>query len=137
MSKGKSVLRMTYVTARRLVVALIGGTIVLLGIVMIVFPGPALVMIPLGLAVLGAEFTWAQRWLSRLREGANNHLDKLREFGNNPKSQKREGWMRVLPARRPSTEHCRAVASGGPGSVSMQEQTCGQIAAQPQSDHPA
>ncbi len=83
MFKGKSVLRMTYVTARRLVVALIGGTIVLLGIVMIVFPGPALVMIPLGLAVLGAEFTWAQRWLSRLREQANNHLDKLRELSNN------------------------------------------------------
>ncbi|GAB4353941.1 MAG: hypothetical protein Kow0060_04680 [Methylohalobius crimeensis] len=74
---------MTYVTARRLVVALIGGTLVLIGIVMIVFPGPAMIVIPLGLAVLGAEFAWARRWLHRLKKETNNHLDKIREIGSN------------------------------------------------------
>jgi len=36
---------------------------VLLGIAMIVLPGPAFIVIPIGLAILGAEFAWAQRWL--------------------------------------------------------------------------
>ncbi|MBN2700874.1 MAG: PGPGW domain-containing protein [Methylohalobius sp. ZOD2] len=43
----------------------------------------AMIVIPLGLAVLGAEFAWARRWLHRLKEETNNHLDKIREIGNN------------------------------------------------------
>ncbi|GAB6068280.1 hypothetical protein JCM13664_15990 [Methylothermus subterraneus] len=80
--RGKSVLRITYVAARRLAVALIGGTLVLLGVVMIVFPGPAMLVIPLGLVVLGLEFAWARHWLGRLQEEANNQWDKLRKIGN-------------------------------------------------------
>lgn len=48
--------------ARRVVIFVVGGTLVLLGIAMIVLPGPALVVIPAGLAVLATEFVWA-RWL--------------------------------------------------------------------------
>ena len=46
----------TYPWARRIAVAVIGGTIVLVGIAMVVLPGPAIVVIPLGLGVLGLEF---------------------------------------------------------------------------------
>lgn len=50
---------------RKTLVAIIGGTIVLLGIVMIVLPGPAVVVIPLGLGILATEFVWARRVVQR------------------------------------------------------------------------
>lgn len=58
-------------TARRIIVAVVGATVLLLGIVLIVLPGPAMLVIPIGLAILGAEFAWARHWLHRLREGAD------------------------------------------------------------------
>jgi magnesium-transporting ATPase (P-type) len=53
--------------ARRFVVGALGGTVILLGIVMIALPGPAILVFPLGLAILATEFLWAKRWLKRLR----------------------------------------------------------------------
>lgn len=50
---------------RKTIVAVIGGTIVLFGIVLIVLPGPAVVVVPLGLAVLATEFAWARAVLKR------------------------------------------------------------------------
>ncbi|MFQ6004152.1 MAG: PGPGW domain-containing protein [Woeseia sp.] len=61
--------RLTYKTARRIAVLAVGGTVLAIGIVMIVTPGPAMVVIPIGLAVLGIEFAWARIWLRKLREG--------------------------------------------------------------------
>jgi len=58
-------------TARRIVVAVVGATVLLLGIALLVLPGPAMLVIPIGLAILGAEFAWARHWLHRLREGAD------------------------------------------------------------------
>jgi tellurite resistance protein TerC len=58
-------------TARRIVVAVIGATVLLFGVALLVLPGPAMVVIPIGLAILGAEFAWARHWLRRLREGAD------------------------------------------------------------------
>lgn len=60
-------LRLTYRWARRCTIAVVGGTVVLIGIVMIVFPGPAVIVIPAGLAILGLEFAWARRWLKKVR----------------------------------------------------------------------
>ncbi|MEY2481576.1 MAG: hypothetical protein QOK24_104 [Verrucomicrobiota bacterium] len=52
---------------RKLIVAVIGGTIVLIGIVMILLPGPAVIVIPVGLGVLATEFAWARRLVRRTR----------------------------------------------------------------------
>ena len=49
---------------RKALVLIVGVTLLLIGAVMIVLPGPATVVIPLGLAILGAEFIWAQRLLN-------------------------------------------------------------------------
>jgi tellurite resistance protein TerC len=43
---------------------------------MIVLPGPATVVIPLGLGILAVEFAWARRMLERLKSGANQVLGK-------------------------------------------------------------
>ena len=55
-------------TLRRAVVGVIGGTIVLIGVALIILPGPAFIVIPLGLLVLGSEFAWARRLLRRAKE---------------------------------------------------------------------
>ena len=39
-----------------------------IGIAMIVLPGPAIIVIPAGLAILGTEFLWAQRIRRHLRD---------------------------------------------------------------------
>jgi len=54
--------------ARRVIVAVVGGTVLLLGLVMVFTPGPALVLIPTGLAILAIEFAWARRLLRRVRD---------------------------------------------------------------------
>jgi len=69
---------LTYRWARRIAVALVGGTVLAIGIALIVLPGPALVVIPLGLAILGAEFAWARAWLRKVRERSNDLLDLFR-----------------------------------------------------------
>jgi len=61
-------------TARKIVIAIIGGTITLIGIALIVLPGPAFIVIPVGLSILATEFLWAKRWLNRIRQMA----DRLR-----------------------------------------------------------
>jgi len=58
---------MTYKLARRIVIGIVGVTVLLIGVVMLVTPGPALVVIPTGLAILSIEFAWARYWLKRLR----------------------------------------------------------------------
>jgi tellurite resistance protein TerC len=59
-----------YRWARRIAVAVVGGTVLAIGVALIVLPGPAFVVIPLGLAILGAEFAWARLWLRRIKARA-------------------------------------------------------------------
>lgn len=57
--------------AKRLIVTVIGFTILAAGIAMIVLPGPALVLIPVGLAILATEFVWARKTLVTVKERIN------------------------------------------------------------------
>jgi tellurite resistance protein TerC len=52
---------------RRIAVLAVGGTVLAIGIALIVLPGPAFIVIPLGLAILAMEFAWARRWLRSAR----------------------------------------------------------------------
>lgn len=53
---------------RRLVIGLVGVVVLITGIALLVLPGPALLVIPLGLGILSVEFAWARYVLRRLRE---------------------------------------------------------------------
>ena len=53
--------------AKRWVKVVIGFTLLFLGVVMLVTPGPGWVAIGFGLALLAAEFVWARRLLNRLK----------------------------------------------------------------------
>lgn len=56
--------------AKRIVVAVVGGTVTLIGIALIVLPGPAFLIIPIGLSILATEFVWAKRFLEKARQMA-------------------------------------------------------------------
>lgn len=64
--------------AKRLVIAVIGFTVLIVGIVMIVFPGPAIIVIPAGLGILATEFIWARRLLKM----AKNTFSNIKKGGN-------------------------------------------------------
>jgi uncharacterized protein (TIGR02611 family) len=61
-------LRESYRGAKRLAVFVLGTIVVLVGIALLVLPGPGMVLIFLGLTLLATEFAWARQWLQRLRE---------------------------------------------------------------------
>jgi len=65
--------------ARKVAVAVVGASVLAFGVVLIVLPGPAIVVIPLGLAILATEFLWARRLLKRVKEGAGQGLAWWRE----------------------------------------------------------
>jgi tellurite resistance protein TerC len=71
----------TYRWARRIAVALVGGTVLLIGFALIVLPGPAFVVIPVGLAILGLEFAWARQWLRKVRQSSTDLMSYLRAGG--------------------------------------------------------
>ena len=60
----------------RLAFGVAGVLILLAGIVMLVTPGPAFVLIPIGLAMLSLEFVWAERLLDRSLEQAQIAQEK-------------------------------------------------------------
>lgn len=64
--------RMTLRQIRRLAILVCGLTVMLIGVVMFVTPGPGLLVLPLGLAILAIEFVWARRLLAQVRERAVN-----------------------------------------------------------------
>ncbi|MDA8382602.1 MAG: PGPGW domain-containing protein [Betaproteobacteria bacterium] len=57
--------------ARKVIVAVVGTTVLAVGLALTVLPGPAIVVIPIGLAILATEFLWARRLLHRFRHGAS------------------------------------------------------------------
>lgn len=65
-------------TARRIAILVIGTTVLIVGVIMIVAPGPAIVVIPAGLAILATEFVWADRLLKRMKAKAVELADRVR-----------------------------------------------------------
>lgn len=58
--------------AKRLIIAIVGFTVLLIGLAMIVLPGPAFIVIPVGLGILAIEFAWARRLLKRVKYKIQN-----------------------------------------------------------------
>jgi uncharacterized protein (TIGR02611 family) len=54
--------------AKRVIRIVFGFSVLALGLVMILTPGPGLLTIFLSLGVLGAEFVWARRLLDKLKQ---------------------------------------------------------------------
>ena len=70
---------LTYRWARRIAVAVVGGTVLAIGVALIVLPGPALAVIPLGLAILGLEFAWARAWLRKVKDHSRDLVNSIND----------------------------------------------------------
>jgi uncharacterized protein (TIGR02611 family) len=70
--------RFIFRNGKRIAVSVVGFILLLLGLVMLVTPGPGLLLIVAGLAVLASEYVWAERALNFAREKAQRARDKVR-----------------------------------------------------------
>lgn len=71
----------SYRVAKRIAIGIVGGSVLVVGIAMIVLPGPALVVIPVGLGILGLEFAWARIWLKKAKAKAQEMAQKFKKDG--------------------------------------------------------
>jgi len=55
---------------RRTLILLIGSTVVIFGVLLLVLPGPGILVIIVGLAILATEFAWAEALLVGARKRA-------------------------------------------------------------------
>jgi uncharacterized protein (TIGR02611 family) len=62
--------------SKRMAIFVVGVVLLAAGIVMLVIPGPGLLVIIAGLAVLATEFVWAERLLDQAKEKAEQVKDK-------------------------------------------------------------
>ncbi|MCS6946036.1 MAG: PGPGW domain-containing protein, partial [Steroidobacteraceae bacterium] len=70
-------LRIAYKWARRIVITLIGFTVLAVGAAMLVLPGPGLLVMAVGLGVLSLEFAWARHWLKEVKRRGNNFAQSV------------------------------------------------------------
>jgi uncharacterized protein (TIGR02611 family) len=61
---------------KRVIVSVVGATVLLIGISLLVLPGPAFIVIPVGLAILATEYAWARRWLKKARRIASDVVSR-------------------------------------------------------------
>jgi hypothetical protein len=74
----------TPVKVRRTIVAVIGGSLVLLGVALVVLPGPfTMPLVLAGLVVLASEFAWAEHYLVRGREKMRSAMKAVRRRPKN------------------------------------------------------
>jgi uncharacterized protein (TIGR02611 family) len=55
-------------TIRKIVITIIGFSVIAIGCALIFLPGPALIVIPIGIAILSLEFLWAKKLLTKVKE---------------------------------------------------------------------
>jgi uncharacterized protein (TIGR02611 family) len=53
--------------AKRLIIAVIGFSVLLAGLAMIILPGPAFIVVPAGLGILATEFIWAKKLFNKAK----------------------------------------------------------------------
>jgi len=67
---------MTLAKIKRIIISVVGFTVLIIGILLIVFPGPAFIVIPVGLAILATEYVWAKNLLGKVKKGIRKTFNK-------------------------------------------------------------
>ena len=83
--QNKSTTRVTYEVARRIVITVLGTTVLLIGLLLVFLPGPAVIVIPAGLAILGVEYAWARRWLNLIKTRTQKTFNDFKQRRNGSK----------------------------------------------------
>src|SRR5881394_2364528 len=68
--KPMEILRFIARSSKRIAVTIVGGALVAAGLIMLVHPGPGILVIAVGFAVLGTEYAWAAAALERTKRTA-------------------------------------------------------------------
>ena len=83
--KPAEVVRFLLRSSKRIAVTVVGGVFVLGGLAMLVLPGPGIVVVAIGFAILGTEYVWAavalehtKRVATRAGEYAKQGVRKIR-----------------------------------------------------------
>lgn len=63
---------------RKGIIAVAGGVVLVAGLAMLILPGPAFVVVPLGLAILATEFNWARNWLRKAGAAVQRFRERRR-----------------------------------------------------------
>jgi tellurite resistance protein TerC len=74
----------TYRLAKRIVIGVVGGTVLALGVVMMITPGPGVAGIIAGLGILAIEFAWARSWLRKAKAKAQAMAGSLANRNGQP-----------------------------------------------------
>jgi len=88
---------------KRIIIGVIGFTVFLIGIAMIVLPGPAILVIPLSLAILATEFVWARRLLKKLKDKLPRPKGSWKD-GMEPSEKEEEYFARMEFERKKKSE---------------------------------
>lgn len=67
--------------SRRAAISVVGAALVLVGLALLVLPGPGLLVIIAGLAVLATEYAWAQKTLEKTKEKAKRGAQVIKNRG--------------------------------------------------------
>lgn len=73
----KAVVRFILRNSKRVAVSIVGFVLLAAGLVMLIAPGPGFLLIILGLGVLGTEYAWARRALSKAKGKAAQAKDAV------------------------------------------------------------
>jgi uncharacterized protein (TIGR02611 family) len=72
---------------KRLLIALVGGIVVVAGVILMPLPGPGMLIVALGLAILALEFERPRAWLAHLKARGV----ELKHRFDQRRSQRRDG----------------------------------------------
>ena len=68
-------------SSKRIAVSVVGGAVLLAGIAMLALPGPGILVIALGFAILGTEYAWAAAAFARTKQTATQAGRTARSVG--------------------------------------------------------
>jgi uncharacterized protein (TIGR02611 family) len=83
-SQFRSVLVWVGRSGKRILVSVVGAALLVGGLVMLVLPGPGLLAVAAGLAVLATEYAWARRALDETRRRAGGAARRFRRERRGP-----------------------------------------------------
>jgi len=78
----RDALTAAFLAGRKIAVLIAGASVLAVGVLLLFLPGPAFIVIPAGLAILGLEFAWARRLLLHVREHGDRAIRAWRSDRN-------------------------------------------------------
>jgi uncharacterized protein (TIGR02611 family) len=110
-----TLVRFIWRSTKRAVVMCVGMGLLVAGVVMLVTPGPGIVLLVAGLAVLATEFVWAERMLDKAKTHAATATDKV------PGSARVKVAARRLWRREPRSDRPTAAGAAAPDPAPADE----------------